>query len=261
MNLHWSTSNTNSMINISEKQHQSVVISKDAKAIILSDTSPVQHPGHSWKPREVADHTWDQSTTNAITPMTFLFLKSQISQTVSVDGDCIKHVTRTGKGITLVYLPFFEPDITFKCMNEIFLLLTVPALDEFFRDAVTGELKKVFLFVVNNGPQERPQNYLVQKCMVRILKLLKLDKITQVSFIEYHSKRNFVERVHAKENRLLFSSGVHAQSEVGSNEHRQNIEAMAAEVAETLRTATFGTQSLMCERGICFLERRKKSSF
>ena len=62
-------------------------------------------------------------------------------------------------------------------------------------------------------------------------------------------------RVHAEENRVLSkhgsapfsSSGVHAQPEVGSNEHRQNMEAMAAEVAETLRSATFGTRSLMCE--------------
>ena len=120
--------------------------------------------------------------------MTFFLLKSPICQTVSVYGDCRKHVTRTGKGITLLYLSLFEPDTTSKCMNEIFLLLTVPALDEFFWDAVTGELKKEFLFVVDNGPQERPQNCLVQMCMVRILKLPKLDKITQVSFAEYNSK-------------------------------------------------------------------------
>lgn len=43
---------------------------------------------------------------------------------------------------------------------------------------------------------------------------------------------------------------VHSDSEVRSREHRQNMEAMAAEVAESLHTVTFGTRSLMCERGI-----------
>ena len=81
------TNNVNGMVNRSHDQQQSVVISKDAKAIILADIAPVRHPSHSCKPRELPDHTWDQSRTNALT---FLFLKEYSSETVSVDGDCIK---------------------------------------------------------------------------------------------------------------------------------------------------------------------------
>ena len=56
-----------------------LVISKDAKAIVPTDISPVQHPGPTWKRLiELLDHTWDQSRTNAITPMNFLFLHSEI---------------------------------------------------------------------------------------------------------------------------------------------------------------------------------------
>lgn len=36
-----------------------------------------------------------------------------------------------------------------------------------------------------------------------LFECLKLHKLTQVSFAEYHSKRNYVERVHAEENRVL----------------------------------------------------------
>jgi hypothetical protein len=46
-------------------------------------------------------------------------------------------------------LSFFEPETTFKCLNEIFTLLSLPALDRFFRDQTTGHLKKEFLFVVD----------------------------------------------------------------------------------------------------------------
>ena len=73
-----------------------------------------------------------------------------------------------------------------------------------------------------------------------------MDKITQVSFAEYHSKCNFVERVHAEENRVLSAHGpfqrksVHPQAAVGSNEHRENVEAMAEEVKKCISQATFG---------------------
>ena len=31
--------------------------------------------------------------------------------------------SRSGQGVTFLYLSFFEQDTTFKCLNEIFLLL------------------------------------------------------------------------------------------------------------------------------------------
>ena len=57
-----------------------------------------------------------------------------------------------------------------------------------------------------------------------ILKCLKLEKIIQVSFGEYHRKRkrNYVERVHAEENRVLSkhrpfkSNCVHPNATTGS---------------------------------------------
>ena len=92
-------------------------------------------------------------------------------------------------------------------MNELFLLLANPAFDNYFRDEVTGGLKKELVFVVDNGPQEKPSSPLVQMCMARILKFLKLNKITQVSLAEYNSKRSSVEQVHAEENRVLSKHG------------------------------------------------------
>ena len=75
VNLHWSTSNVNLKVDSTVDLAPCVVVSKDAKAIILADSSPVQRPGHSWSKKQVhPDHTWDQSRTNAVTPMTFLFL-------------------------------------------------------------------------------------------------------------------------------------------------------------------------------------------
>lgn len=58
-------------------------------------------------------------------------------------------------------------------------------------------------FNVDNGPSEAPSNFLVQMLLVRFLKFLDLDKVTQRSFAEYLSKRNFVERVHTVENKVL----------------------------------------------------------
>ena len=66
-------------------------------------------------------------------------------------------------------------------------------LTEFFKNPKTGQLKKVFAFVVDNGPSEAPANLQVQMLLVWLLKFLNLDKATQRSFAEYLSKRNFVE--------------------------------------------------------------------
>ena len=64
----------------------SVIISKDAKAIIPSGMAPVQRPGPSWRKRDqLPDHTWDQSRTNAVTPMTCLFLETKVTK-ISVES-------------------------------------------------------------------------------------------------------------------------------------------------------------------------------
>ena len=151
-----------------------LVVSKDAKVIVPGDIAPVQRPAPTWKSQvELPDHTWDQSHTNAVTPMTFLFLMTQLPATTV---ECLEtqilntttiHLTRTGQGVTLLNLSFYEPHTTLRCLNEIIYLLTIPALDTFFRDHATDKLKE-FTFIVDNGPAEQPSSVIVQMCLVRL---------------------------------------------------------------------------------------------
>ena len=84
----------------------------------------------------------------------------------------------------------------------------------------------------------------------------KLKKITGVSFAEYHSKRNFVEPVHAEENRALSSHGpfssksVHPSADTGTERHLGNIESMAEEVKKCLQQGSFGRHTLKAFRGV-----------
>jgi hypothetical protein len=89
-------------------------------------------------------------------------------------------------------------------MNELLYLITQPSLDSVFRNSKTGRLRSVFVFRVNNGHGEDPDSPLTQMCLARVLFMLNLAKISQRSFAEYHSKRNFVESVHASENLAIF---------------------------------------------------------
>ena len=202
---------------------------------------------------------------NAITPMTFLILNTVIKQQPSSTiqelhlstSDCTTlHLTRTGQGVTLLNLSFYEPETTFRCLNELLYLLTLSSLDCFFRDHKTGSLKKEFIFVVDNGPSEQPCSPLVQMVLVRLVRLLNLDKLTQVSFAEYHSKRNYVERVHAEENRVLSSHGPFSSkipnkhATPGTPEHKQNMESMVDEVKKCIAQGSFGGNQLLAFRGV-----------
>ena len=131
--------------------------------------------------------------------------------------------------------------------------MTLPSLDSFFRNPSTGKLKDEIILVVDNGPSEQPSSPLVQMLLVRLLKFLKLKKIVQVSFAEYHSKRNFVERVHSialSRHGPFDSHLVHQSSFTGSKEHRENMEAMAKEVQECLNACQYSKKPLQCFRGI-----------
>ena len=257
VNLHWSTANVNYLLDSCTVDHD-VCISKDAKAIVPANIQPVQHPGHSWSSRLVyPDHTWDQSRTFAVTPMTFLFMEPFIPPQLGVQSNSETiYITRTGQPVTFINLSFFEQSTTFKCLNEILMLLTMPSLDKFFRDTFTEGLKKKLMFIVDNGPSEQPSSPLVKMCLVRLLQFLKLDKVIQTSFAEYHSKRNYVERVHAEENRVLakhgpFSSSlVHKNAKAGSHEHEENMEAMAKEVESCISRGSFGGHAIQCYRGV-----------
>ena len=132
-----------------------------------------------------------------------------------------------------------------------------PSLDRFFRNSETGQLKENFIFIVDNGPSEQPSNSMVQMCLVRLCKFLNLDKVVQVSFAEYNSKRNFVERVHPQTNKVLAAHGAFSSHVIhpgvkgpGKPEHQENMEKMAEDVIDCLKSAKFGGQYIEVYRGL-----------
>ena len=90
-------------------------------------------------------------------------------------------------------------------------------------------------------------------CLARLLLFLGVEKITQTSFAEYHSKRYSVERVHAEESRVLLahspfqSSPIHPNTKTGSKEHLENMNQVCENVKDCLKTATFGGKPVTVE--------------
>ena len=259
VNLHWSAKAVNLMLEEAEKApNEHVIDSRDAKAIVCGDIQPVQHPGKSWKPISYEHHTFDQSRTNAVVPMSHLFVDLNTVCSQSSEDKRIKNltVTRTGKPVTLIYIGISEPETTFRAMNEMLFLLTLPSLDSVFRNPNTGGLKRLFSFIVDNGHGENPDSPLTQMCLARLLNILNLKKINQRSFAEYHSKRNYVERVHAAENVALSrhgpfcSSQIYPNADKNSPEHLENMEAMAEDVRECISCARLGNSFIKCFRGV-----------
>ena len=173
-------------------------------------------------------------------------------------SNTVIHITRTGQAITLINPSLLERETTFRLFHEILLLLTKPSLDHFFRNQRTGKLKEELIFIVDNGPAEEPSTPLVRMLLVRLQKLLNFDGVVQVSFAKYHSKRNFVERVHATEDKLLarhgpFSShGLHKDTNIqpGSKHHVENMERMADDVMSCLSQGRFNGKQLEVFRGV-----------
>ena len=127
--------------------------------------------------------------------------------------------------------------------------MTLPHLDSCFRDPSTGKLKQNFVFVADNGV-DMPRSPLVGMLLVRLQRYLGIKKVTQVSFTEYHSKRNPVERVHASEERELAKHGPFARvtEEPNTPEHKQAMEGMAEQVRRVFFHAKFGgSSSCACE--------------
>ena len=257
INAHWSTSHVNYLVDsASENANGFLLDSKDAKCIVCGDIAPVLKPGKSWLNFETPDHSFDQSRVNAVTPMTHLFMDIPNVDLLIPDTETVVNVTRSGKAVTLINLSLTEPETVFRVFNEIFYLMTIPSLDKFFRNPETGKLKEIMGFVVDNGPSEAPASFLVQMLLVRLLKFLDLDKVTQRSFAEYLSKRNFVERVHAAENNSLSSHGpfcskmIHENAPPGSQEHKENMESMAGEVIKCISKGVYNKETIKCFRGI-----------
>lgn len=118
-------------------------------------------------------------------------------------------ITRGGKGLTLLNPSYFEADTTYRRFNEIFLILKDPALEHIFQKGTAAARRLIpkLGFLVDNGPGEAPSSPLVQILLVRLLKYLDLDVVAQLSYAEYHSKLNPVERVHAVENECIGRHG------------------------------------------------------
>ena len=204
INSHWSTSHVDYLMDsASENPNGSLLDSKDANCIVCGDIVPVLKPGNSWSNFETPDHSFDQSRVNVVTPMTHLFMDTSNVDLLIPGLVTVVNVTRSGKAVTLFNLSLTEPKTVFRVFNEIMYLMTIPSLDKFFRNSETGRLKEIMGFIVDNEPSEASASFLVQMLLVRFLKFLDLDKVTQRSFAEYLSKRNPVERVHAAENSAL----------------------------------------------------------
>lgn len=94
------TKNVNLLLESMETCSDDCIIdSKDAKTIICGDIQPVQNPGKSRKAITYEDHTFDQSRTNAVYPMTHLFMDASIINTKNSDAEKSKtvEITRTGQ--------------------------------------------------------------------------------------------------------------------------------------------------------------------
>jgi len=110
VNLHWSAANVDLIVDGGQHLSHSLIVSKDTKAIIPGDISPVQRPGHSWsKQIQLPHHTWDQSRLNLVTPTTFLFLEKVVNPCSSIEAIDIPvlnvtalHLTRTGQRVTMI---------------------------------------------------------------------------------------------------------------------------------------------------------------
>ncbi|XP_066915452.1 uncharacterized protein [Clytia hemisphaerica] len=259
LNLHWSASNVKLFLANSNVK-ETMIDSKDAKALVYGDITPVQKPGKSWRKINAPDHDWDQSKTYAVTPMTHLFLETKEHETIEVDVGSEKRnqttITRGGKACTFINISYFESDNTFRRFNEIFKLMENPGLDSKFRSTFTDRLKPNFSFIVDNGPGEAPSSWLVRMLLVRLLNYFNLDSVAQLSFAEYNSKMNFVERVHTKENLCLYAHGpfdtktVHQNFKVGDEKHKANMEAMATEVVNCISQGKYSDHPISTFRGI-----------
>lgn len=253
VNLHWSTANVNLILDEAhENRENTFVDSKDAKSIVCANIATVQKPGKSWTRRKYLDHDWDQSRTFAVTPMTHLILQTEKLTEMKSETRVMK-TKRTGSAVTLLNISFFESESAFRSLNEIFLMIIDPKTSEYFRNPVTGKFKKDFVFVVDNGPSSAPGNILVKMCLMRIFHVLNLNCLCQVSYAEYHSKRNPVERVHAEENKELSRHGPFEIDTLlikpGSQKHRDVMETMLQEVSQCIQTGQFNGENIMTLRG------------
>jgi hypothetical protein len=266
INIHWSSANVNFILDQASKNPDSYCVdSRDAKAVIRPN---IGFGGKTWKNISNPDHTYDTSRTNAVTPMTHLFVQTtETARTVKFNTDdnvqelfmttlprkeVMIHLKRSGKAATLLNLSYYEPETAIRSVNELLYLMTLPSLDSFFRNPSTGRLKDVLVSVVDNGVG-MPRSPIVKMLLVRLRRLLGIEKIIQVAFAEYHSKRNPVERVHAQHTKELekhgpfhFNTALHPNT----NEHVDSLNKLRDDIREELNMASFGGTHTLVMNGI-----------
>ena len=75
INPHWSTQNVNLTLDLAHAYQDNILVdSKNAKANVHADVSPVQKPGKTWQKMVLPDHYWSRLAHNAVTLITHLFL-------------------------------------------------------------------------------------------------------------------------------------------------------------------------------------------
>ena len=118
INLHWSTQNVNLTLDCANLFRENVLVdSKDAKAKVNADVSPVQKPGKTWRKMALPDHDWNRLTHNSVTPMTHLLMETELNYDVNEDESHNVEVRRTGKAVTLLNLSHFEPETVQRVFN------------------------------------------------------------------------------------------------------------------------------------------------
>ena len=178
VNLHWLTHSVNLTMDMAHLDSNNVLIdSKDAK--VNADVSPVQKPGKTWRKITPPDHDWNRLANTSVTPMSHLFMETDINHECNENDNYYYNIRRTGAAATLLNLLYFKPETVHPAFNEIFLLLTKLAVDKFFRKPNTNKLKEHFVFIVNNGSSEAPSNPLVKMWLARFAKVLNLESVTQ----------------------------------------------------------------------------------
>lgn len=88
---------------------------------------------------------------------------------------------------------------------------------------------------------------MVQMCLTWLCHFLNLERVTQVSLVEYNSKRNFMERVHPQVNKALSAHDAFSSHAIHSNVRGprkpkliENIEKMVEDVIDCLKWVKFG---------------------
>ena len=189
INAHWCSANVNYFLDAaSDNKGKFLINSKDAKAVVRAGD---KQGGKTWRVIELEDHSYqDDSRKTAVTPMAHLFVSTEIVNSFDrpidtlVSGEVgillsgakqerLLTIKRTGKGVFLINLSFYEPETVYRAVNEIYHLMAIPAMDDYFRVGVDGSLPDNMIFVVDNGSSEKPRSPMVRMSLVRMSRYLK----------------------------------------------------------------------------------------